>query len=209
MPYLSDIKGVVDRERFSDFAGLRRTVVALAEPVTLQQVKDYCRVSTSDEDTLLTELITVARMWCENYMRRSVMPQTWVLMLDRVPCEKSWQVLPMGEVSSITQVRYKNSDNAWVVLDPTLYSFDQYADPQRFIFGDTPDVSDDEIPVFEITYVAGFADADAVPADIKNAIKAMVSHFYNFRGIAITGTIVQKVPMMVQSILNSYKYWRL
>lgn len=60
-------------------------VQPVQEPVSLAQMKSYARVGNTTDDELLTELITSARAWCENYCSRSFVFQTKRLMMDFFP----------------------------------------------------------------------------------------------------------------------------
>lgn len=60
-------------------------VQPVQEPVSLPQMKSYARVGNSADDELLTELITSARAWCENYCSRSFVFQTKRLLMDFFP----------------------------------------------------------------------------------------------------------------------------
>ena len=44
----------------------------MAEPLTLEEVKEYLRIDSNDEDTLIGSLILVAKEHCENYLQASL-----------------------------------------------------------------------------------------------------------------------------------------
>lgn len=46
----------------------------MAEPLTLEEVKEYLRIDSNDEDTLIGSLILVAKEHCENYLQ-STLPE--------------------------------------------------------------------------------------------------------------------------------------
>ena len=49
---------------------------AASEPITLAEAKDFLRVDHSDDDTLISELITASRQMCEEYTRRILVTTT-------------------------------------------------------------------------------------------------------------------------------------
>jgi hypothetical protein len=55
------------------------------EPVTLAEAKLHARIEYSDDDALVTSLITAARRYCETAIRAAFITQTWTLMLDSFP----------------------------------------------------------------------------------------------------------------------------
>src|SRR6185437_6805054 len=46
------------------------------KPVTLQEAKDWCRISVTDDDALITALIMAARIACEFYANLSLINRT-------------------------------------------------------------------------------------------------------------------------------------
>jgi Phage gp6-like head-tail connector protein len=70
------------------------------EPVTLAQVKAQLIISFTDDDTLLTSLITQARKAIENYCAVSMAYQTITLIADLF---NEWE-LPYGPVNGILGV---------------------------------------------------------------------------------------------------------
>src|SRR5215469_16680870 len=55
------------------------------EPVLLADAKGQARIDTTDDDTLVTNLITGARQWAERYTGRAFITQTWQMALDLWP----------------------------------------------------------------------------------------------------------------------------
>jgi uncharacterized phiE125 gp8 family phage protein len=99
-----------------------------AEPVTLEQLKTFCRVTSYDDDDLLTELITIARKKIERYTLLSLVDKTIVL----TGCLDSMFLLPWPNISEVTGVRYlegqisTTGDNDWEDLDDDDYQLIGY-----------------------------------------------------------------------------------
>jgi hypothetical protein len=55
------------------------------EPVSLAEAKAHLRVDVTDDDALITALITAARQSAEHKTRRSLCTQQWSLVLDQFP----------------------------------------------------------------------------------------------------------------------------
>ena len=54
-----------------------------------------------------------------------------------------------------------------------------------------------------VAFKSGYGDAaTAVPANVVLAIKALAAHWYEYRGVAISGTIIDEVPSSVHRLLN-------
>jgi hypothetical protein len=56
-----------------------------AEPVTLQQAKNFLRVSITDDDDLIGFLITAAREACETFCSRSLAVKSYIQTMDSFP----------------------------------------------------------------------------------------------------------------------------
>lgn len=52
------------------------------EPCTLQEAKDWARITTSNDDTLITAMISAARVQAEEFMGRAIITQTWDVYFD-------------------------------------------------------------------------------------------------------------------------------
>jgi hypothetical protein len=59
----------------------------LIEPVSLPEIKEYCRIDAGDtsQDTTLIGLATDARAYCETFTARRFVQQTWQLLMDFFP----------------------------------------------------------------------------------------------------------------------------
>jgi len=71
-----------DREGWFD---LTQTVDATTEPVTLAEAKQHARIEITDDDTLISGMITGARQLVERMTNRALITQTWQLTLDQWP----------------------------------------------------------------------------------------------------------------------------
>lgn len=80
------------------------------EPVTTAEAKTHLRVTTSDDDTYIGTLITVARRHVETITGRALINQTWDYFLDNFPPGDKI-VIPLPRLSSVTTVKYTDKDN--------------------------------------------------------------------------------------------------
>lgn len=67
--------------------GLTLINPSAVEPVSLSEIKDFLRIDLDDDtqDGVLTALSMAARSWCEVYVRRRFVQQTWRLLMDSFP----------------------------------------------------------------------------------------------------------------------------
>lgn len=66
-------------------AGLAIETPPLVEPVSLSDMKNWLRVPYSDDDTLISDLITAARELCEIFTSRAIVNTGFIQTLDSFP----------------------------------------------------------------------------------------------------------------------------
>jgi hypothetical protein len=72
-----------------------------AEPISLETAKDWLRVTTEDDDTIITDLITVARQRVEAFSLISMVAKSIVLTgYIELPL-----FLPYSPISTVSAVR--------------------------------------------------------------------------------------------------------
>ena len=177
-----------------------------SEPVTLSEIKTHLKVTGSDEDTYLTELIIVARKIVEKSLERSLITTIWELYLDEFPSnEISIQKAP---VQSIGEVAYKDTDNVDKTISSDDYQTDFVNEPARLkpaYDKDWPDTYD-EMNVVKITFTSGYGNAASdVPEPIKALMKLIVAHIYENRGDQGHRTLSKTVD----ELINLYKVYNI
>jgi len=153
---------------------LERVGAPSVEPVTLTEAKDYLRVDEVDDDTLITNLISAARKSAENYMKRSLITQSWKVAFDDY--SPSYIRLPMGAVQSVTSLKIIARDGTETLIDAAKYYL--VAAKNRLVV-DTPLIGHR----VEVIYVAGFGDnASDVPEEIRQGLLNHIAYIYENRG---------------------------
>lgn len=175
------------------------------EPLGLQEVKDHLRVTHSDQDALISELIPAARRFAEGYTRRALITQTWDLLLDRFP---KLIELPRPPLQSVTSIAYVDATGTSQTLDAANYQIDAVSAPARVApsYGNIWPQTYAEMNVVTVRYVAGYGDAGGdVPAGIRQAMLMLIGHLYENPEATISGTIIARVPMGVEYLLDPYR----
>lgn len=151
---------------------LERIVSPDNEPITLEQAKLYLRIDSEAEDTLIESLIIAARESAEEYLQASLMPQRWKLAYaDYLP---DGIELPRGPVNSVISVTLVERDGMESELDDSVY----YLNPAR------TKLCFDAEPIahrVEVIYEAGYEEAEAVPAAIKQGMLMHLAALYGDR----------------------------
>lgn len=140
------------------------------EPLTLSEVKQALAIDSSEEDASLANLIKAARIMAEEYLKRSLITQSWQLQFDLYA--PSIVVLPRGPVQSVTSVKIIARDWSEQVLDSSAYYLN--AGKEHLIF--------DAVPmgqIVQIQYVAGYGSVADVPQTVKQGMLNHIINMYN------------------------------
>jgi len=174
---LSLAKSLNNLEKIMSFCRnrrLERITAPASEPVTLAETKLYLRVDSSDEDALITDLIVTARMNAEQWLKSSLISQTWKLVYDDYINESV--AIEMTPIINIVSVIVINRD----LSSQTISSDSYYLNAARTML--TFDTRIDGF-LIEITYNAGYGNSSQVPSPIKYGILAHIAAMYDERGL--------------------------
>lgn len=156
---------------------LKSVIAPAAEPIALQEIKDFLRVDGTDFDVLLTSLIKAAREYCEAFQNRAYVTQTWQLTLDEFP--ELPLKLPKPPLQSVASVKYTDQTGVETVFAASNYLVDPVSEPGRlaFAYGKSwPSATLQPVNGLKIEYVAGYGAAANVPENVKTAIKLWIAH---------------------------------
>lgn len=187
---------------------LKLITAATGLAVTLVEAKAHLRVDTSDDDTLITAMITAATEAAEQATGRAIMPQTWELTLDEFPAALELTRVPVDSITSVTYVDLDGTDQS---LSALLYSLDNADDfgPAYVVpaYGTEWPETRDEINAVQVRYAAGYTDAAAVPESIKSWIKLQVGAMYENRESETVGAGKAVHLGFADRLLDRYKVW--
>jgi uncharacterized phiE125 gp8 family phage protein len=185
------------------------------EPVTLAETKAHCRVDFTDDDALLTSLITAARMVIEDYCHISLVPKVVTLGIEAQESLQSiyaqpYQVrqnfndfeLPYGPVSSVDVVTTVDSDGITVealALNSDYFVYGTDFKTIKILNNFTNNT---------IVYRVGYG---TLPGPLRLAILNEILYRYENRGDegAIRATAFTEVGVCQSSRILANKYRRL
>jgi uncharacterized phiE125 gp8 family phage protein len=163
---------------------VRLATAPTTEPIDIDEAKEHLRVDHNADDALIDGLIGSARVGCEQIARRAFLPQTWDLILDAWPTGNVIE-LPYPPLQSVSAITYVDSDEQSHTLSTADYGVDADSEPGRVYlkYGKSwPGGTLRPLAAIKVRFVAGYADADAVPWNYKVAIKLTLSAYYENRG---------------------------
>ena len=181
---------------------LKVVTAPTVEPLTLEEVRLFLRIDTTDEDQLLSLLISDARQQVENITKRALISTTYLYSRplprvqrgvlsgpfrkladqDEFPFASVHKIeLPMGRLQSVTSVERRDGDaGTWATMAADTYRTDTTVEPGVIwpVDGWSDDLNVDHL---RITYVVGYGDEDDVPAPLKRAMLMAIGEAYRER----------------------------
>lgn len=174
------------------------------EPVTLSEAKSFVRIDHDDDDAVITSLIAAARAHIEAQTRRAMITQDWRIVRDAWPSDGRIKAGP-APTQSVVGARVFDADGNATDMDPSLFVIERergvlaapafaLPPPGRTFVG------------IEIDVVCGYGDdADDVPPQLRQAIRHLVAHWYDNRGVVAIGGSLSVMPLSVNAMINSFR----
>ena len=185
---------------------LVQTAAPSVEPVTTTSQKEWMRVDTSDEDSLIGNLAAASRAYVEMSTNRQMITATWQYKFSSFPSSGDI-VLPISPLQSVTSITYVDTNDDTQTWSSALYTVDTASDVGRVrpIYNeDYPDSRGYAQDVI-VTFVAGYGDAATdVPDTALTAIKLLASNWFENRE-SNAAVSLQEVPMALQTLIWSLK----
>lgn len=164
--------------------GLTLQTAPTTEPVSLDEVKAQISLpaSNTDHDTQLTSLITAARYAVEVQTGLQIITATWDLYLDRWPLTGEI-LLPKSPATAITSIVYTDNDGASQTWSSTNYTLSTSRQPARvtLAYNAAYPAARYIADSIRVRFVAGYANAAAVPELINTAILMLIDDWFNNR----------------------------
>tara|TARA_R100001440_G_scaffold171_2_gene525 strand:- start:10872 stop:11456 length:585 start_codon:yes stop_codon:yes gene_type:complete len=174
--------------------------------VTLSEAKDHLRVSNTDDDTLITNLILAATQAAQNYTNRFFINHS--VRMDCDTWDETLYFYKSPVFSSTTIEYYGTSSTVYDVWDSVNYIVDKVHEPARLLLQadkSYPTLADRKAAI-KLTYVSGYGTAASdVPQAIKQAVLLMIGNFYENRQEVVVGRIATEMPKSAQYLLDQYK----
>lgn len=182
-------------------------------PITTAEAKAHLRVTHSDDDTYIDELVDSARLTIEARSGIKLFTQTIELRADTFrddrfadPRRRDIVSLRCAPVQSVTSIKhYSTSD-----VDTTISSDDYWTDlvsvPCRVQIKNSWPSTNERIGNIRIRISAGWDATTKIPEIFKTAIKLLVGHYYENRE-QVADIKLNEIPEGIMNILlNNPEY---
>lgn len=175
------------------------------EPLSLDEAKAFLRVEHNDDDALIGALIAAARLHIETETRRALITQSWRIVLDCWPECGRLPVRP-APLRTLNAVRVFDFENSAHAIDLQAFVLDFGACELAFLpwaLMQPTRIADG----IEIDVTVGYGDTAAdVPEPLRQAIRLLVAHWYENRGLVASGTTQAAVlPTTVAALIVPYR----
>ena len=186
------------------YRSLRRYTEPATEPVTLAEAKTHCRVDTSDDDTYMTALINLGRIYVEDILDITMITTVWEARYDVFPLWELTLPRPPMAAQTVTVIYRDESGTNQTITSVAGFQADPYVTPGRIYplyNGVWPAVRGDENSV-TVRWTAGYGAAASVPQNLKHLVLLLVAHWYaNREPVTQANLQLQNIPMTFQTLL--------
>jgi uncharacterized phiE125 gp8 family phage protein len=160
-----------------------------SEPLSLADAKQFLRVEHADDDAVITSLIAAGRAHVEAVTRRALLAQTWRFVLDAWPADGRFTPR-IGPLQTVLAARVFDAAGVAHPLEVESFVVDTAANVIAAPCWALP-VPGRGIAGIELDVICGFGPlASNVPADLIHALKILVAHWYDNRGLVAIGGAV-------------------
>jgi uncharacterized phiE125 gp8 family phage protein len=195
--------------------GLQIITPAVTLPISVDQAKAQSRITAVDaaQDELISLNIQTAVKYAERRLSRQLMTATYKYVTDHFPSGFDGHYnpraleLPVAPIQSITSVQYVGDDGTLQTWDSAEWTSDLISEPARIrpIYQGSWPIYQQTLNAVQVTFVAGYGSASAVPPELKTAILMLAAHLYETRE-AVTDVELLEVPYAVGAQLDLYRW---
>lgn len=177
------------------------------EPISLAEAKLFLRVTGSDEDALITRLITLAREKAEALTNRAFITQTWEETFCSFYAQCGYLELQKPPVQAVASVKYYDANGVLQTLATSIYEVDDYATPCRIClaYGQSwPGIRIQKTNPIIVRFTCGYGDtADTVPEQLRHWMEVRIAEAYQNREANYIGQITELPRSYLDGLLDS------
>ena len=178
-----------------------------AEPVTLAEAKQHLRVEHDDDDDIIQALIAGSRIHVETQTRRALITQTWRLVARRLAggrtgsrCCRCRSPNSSRRASTRRTARRRRS-----ILRRSRSTRPRRPRGSALRAARLP-VPERKVAGIEIDVTCGYGDAgEDVPEPLRQAIRLLVAHWYENRGVVAVDQAIAVLPQTVAALIAPYR----
>lgn len=150
----------------------------ITEPLSLEDAKKWIKVTFTDDDDVITDIISDARKTIEEFCSVSIVETDIVFVVEMRPANNRSRIdveLPYGPVNIEAVTLVERSDCG----DNGVYETMTEGEDYYFLGSLFPKIVVISPGIYRITYAAGYS---AVPSKLVDAMKSEIANQYDNRG---------------------------
>jgi len=178
-------------------------IAPAVEPLSVANAKAFLRVAHDDDDTVIASLIAAARGQIEAQTRCALITQTWRVTCDAWPADR--RIRPrLAPLRSLAAARVFDASGAPRLLDAGAFAVDTAAG--AIVVPLAPALPGRAAGGIELDLVCGFGEAASdVPELLRHALRTLVAHWYDNRGLVAIGQSIAMMPASVAAMIAAYR----
>jgi uncharacterized phiE125 gp8 family phage protein len=174
-----------------------------AEPLSLAEAKSFLRVEHADDDALIGSFIVAARSHVEALTRCALLAQSWRLVRDAWPRDGRL-IARIGPLRAVTAARVFDASGHASAVDVGRFVLDVAAGVIASPAWSLPPPGRD-VAGIELDVEIGFGvTSSEVPEPLRQAVRLLVAHMYDNRGVVAAGGAVL-LPAGVAALIAPYR----
>jgi uncharacterized phiE125 gp8 family phage protein len=188
-----------------------------SEALTLEEVKQQCRVDAVDDDAFLGRCIKAAREMVEGPDGAGIalMAASWEMKMDCFPAEVH---IPMGPVLSVDSIEYADGAGMNQTLDSADFQWRKGKFEARIkpAHGKSWPSTRGQFDAVTVTFKAGYPGTNAdtvdrkmIPESLRVAMMMLIAHWNENRETSVVGKMPADVAFGFESIMNQFRVGRI
>lgn len=189
--------------------GIALATAATSTAITLTEARRQCGLPEdyAYHDAHLLSLIKAATSYVERQTARALISQTLDYTIERFPYGDEPLYLPRSPLSSVTSVKYYDTNGTQQTMASADYVVFTDREPGYIRLAadaEWPTCGTRPQPV-TVRFVAGYSAASAVPEDLRALLLLLVAHWFENRQGGVTGTIHTALPHSIDALLTAWR----
>ena len=183
------------------------------EPVSVDQAKAQCRRTSTfhADDVWFDDAVAAARRKVEADTGLRLLSGRYEQRVAGFGCGLRLLKAPLIEVESVEYVDTAGATQLWDDANYVVIPGQTGPPPSHgrleLGYGLTWPTVRGQSDAVLVTFTAGFGAVADVPRDLVLAMLQLIAHWYELRGVAVTGTIIQEVPLAYAALIDPWRVY--
>jgi len=172
----------------------------------LDRVKKFLRVTGTDQDQVITQMINAAVDIIEQETWIVLQSRSYTLYMDDWDYERGLDhiLLKKYPITAVSSVKYYDASNVQQTLSTSNYYTSIQGEYGRVYIQSEPTVYDDRYDAIEIAFTAGYGTWQSIPDEFIELLEVVVFDLYEERSTGVIGTTTDNYKGVVARLMDNY-----